>query len=69
MNIPPYPVIRILHEDIQIMMGQLAKMEEAGEEWYFIKTSNLNTRIIPKIGLFLAIYLGGNCIFLLCVIP
>jgi len=33
MYIPPAPVIRTLREDVQIMMGHLAKMEEAGEEW------------------------------------
>ena len=33
MYIPPAPVIRTLREDVQIMMGHLAKMEEAGKEW------------------------------------
>jgi hypothetical protein len=31
--IPPAPVIRTLREDVQIMMGHLAKIEEASEEW------------------------------------
>ncbi len=31
--IPDSPKIRTLHEEVQIMMGHLAKMEEAGEEW------------------------------------
>ena len=31
--IPDSPKIRTLREEVQIMMGHLAKMEEAGEEW------------------------------------
>jgi len=45
------------------MMGHLAKMEVAGEQSQIIKT--LNTSIIPKIGLFFAIYSGGNGLFLI----
>ncbi len=33
MYIPRAPVIRTLREDVQIMMGHLAKIEDAGEEW------------------------------------
>ena len=33
MYIPDTPKIRTLCEEVQIMMGHLAKMEEAGEEW------------------------------------
>ncbi len=31
--VPDSPKIRTLREEVQIMMGHLAKMEEAGEEW------------------------------------
>jgi len=33
MYVPDSPKIRTLREDVQIMMGHLAKMEDAGEEW------------------------------------
>jgi hypothetical protein len=33
MYVPDSPKIRTLREEVQIMMGHLAKMEEAGEEW------------------------------------
>jgi hypothetical protein len=33
----------------------MVKMEEADEALYLLKSSNLNTRIIPKLGLFSAI--------------
>ena len=33
MYVPDIPKIRTLREEVQIMMGHLAKMEEAGEEW------------------------------------
>jgi len=33
MYVPDSPKIRILREEVQIMMGHLAKMEEAGEDW------------------------------------
>jgi hypothetical protein len=65
MNITSTSVIRTLRKNASILMVHMAKMEEAGEEWYFIKTSKLNTRIAPKLGLFFAIYLGFYCIFLL----
>lgn len=31
--VPDIPKTRTLREEVQIMMGHLAKMEEAGEEW------------------------------------
>ena len=34
MYVPDSPKIKTLREEVQIMMGHLAKMEEAGEEWY-----------------------------------
>lgn len=33
MYVPDIPKIRTLREEVQIMMGHLAKMEEAGEDW------------------------------------
>lgn len=33
MYVPDSPKIRTLREEVQIMMGHLAKMEEAGEDW------------------------------------
>jgi predicted DNA-binding transcriptional regulator AlpA len=33
MYVPDTPKIRTLREEVQIMMGHLAKMEEAGEDW------------------------------------
>ncbi len=33
MYVPDTPKIRTLREEVQIMMGHLAKMEEADEEW------------------------------------
>ena len=33
MYVPDSPKIRTLREEVQIMMGHLAKMEEDGEEW------------------------------------
>ena len=33
MYVPDTPKIRTLREEVQLMMGHLAKMEEAGEEW------------------------------------
>ncbi|MEY4860583.1 MAG: hypothetical protein RL059_282 [Bacteroidota bacterium] len=33
MNIPPTPENRTLREEVEIIMGQLAKMKEADEEW------------------------------------
>ncbi len=33
MYVPDIPKIRTLREEVQIMMGHLAKMEESGEEW------------------------------------
>ena len=33
MYVPDSPKIRTLREEVQIMMGHLAKMEEAGEAW------------------------------------
>lgn len=33
MYVPDSPKIRTLREEVQIMMGHFAKMEEAGEEW------------------------------------
>jgi len=33
MYVPDSPKIRTLRDEVQIMMGHLAKMEEAGEDW------------------------------------
>jgi hypothetical protein len=33
MYVPVSPKIRTLREEVQIMMGHLAKMEDPGEEW------------------------------------